>query len=81
MIRRPRLAETLGAFPELIQQGKVRVIGASNYSGEPVVEALKVSKDNGLSAYQSLQPEYNPCEAAPASRRRWNRFAAKRDWE
>lgn len=58
------LAETLGAFHELIQQGKVRVIGASNYSGERLSEALKVSKDHGLSAYQSLQPEYNLCERA-----------------
>lgn len=58
------LEETLGAFHELIEQGKVRTIGASNYSAARLSEALKVSKDNSLSAYQSLQPEYNLCERA-----------------
>ncbi|SIN95948.1 Predicted oxidoreductase [Singulisphaera sp. GP187] len=58
------LEETLGAFHELIQQGKVRVIGASNYSAERLSEVLKVSRDNGLAAYQALQPEYNLCERA-----------------
>lgn len=51
--------ETLGAYQKLIKAGKVRVIGASNYSGERVEAALKVSKDEGLPAYQVLQPEYN----------------------
>jgi len=37
----------------------VRVIGASNYTGERVAEALTVSKEAGLPAYQVLQPEYN----------------------
>jgi aryl-alcohol dehydrogenase-like predicted oxidoreductase len=53
------LAETLGAFTELIQQGKVRAIGASNYSGWRLAEALKVSQEKGLARYQTLQPEYN----------------------
>jgi aryl-alcohol dehydrogenase-like predicted oxidoreductase len=53
------LAETLGAFTELIQQGKVRAIGASNYSGGRLAEALKVSQEKGLARYQTLQPEYN----------------------
>ncbi|SOE82910.1 Predicted oxidoreductase [Caballeronia arationis] len=51
--------ETLGAYQKLIDAGKVRVIGASNYSGARLEEALKVSKDTGLPAYQVLQPEYN----------------------
>ena len=51
--------ETLGAYQKLIKAGKVRVIGASNYSGERVEAALKVSKEEGLPAYQVLQPEYN----------------------
>ncbi|SAL20359.1 aldo/keto reductase [Caballeronia telluris] len=51
--------ETLGAYQELIDAGKVRVIGASNYSGARLEEALKVAKDTGLPAYQVLQPEYN----------------------
>ena len=51
--------ETLGAYQKLIKAGKVRVIGASNYSGERLEAALKVSGDTGLPAYQILQPEYN----------------------
>jgi aryl-alcohol dehydrogenase-like predicted oxidoreductase len=46
----------------LIKQGKVRAIGASNYSGERLKEALAVSKTNNLAAYQCLQPEYNLVE-------------------
>ncbi len=53
------LTETLDAFDQLIKQGKVRVIGASNYTPERLEEALQVSKDNHLAAYQSLQPLYN----------------------
>ncbi|SAK41076.1 aldo/keto reductase [Caballeronia hypogeia] len=53
------LDETLGAYQKLIQTGKVRVIGASNYTGARVEEALKIAKDSGLPAYQILQPEYN----------------------
>jgi aryl-alcohol dehydrogenase-like predicted oxidoreductase len=53
------LAETLGAFAELIQQGKVRVIGASNYSASRLREALHVSAARKLPRYESLQPNYN----------------------
>ncbi|MDR5763935.1 MULTISPECIES: aldo/keto reductase [unclassified Caballeronia] len=53
------LDETLDAYQTLIKAGKVRVIGASNYTGERLEEALKVAKDSGLPAYQILQPEYN----------------------
>ncbi|TAJ19740.1 MAG: aldo/keto reductase, partial [Rugosibacter sp.] len=53
------LTETLEAFDQLIKQGKVRVIGASNYTPERLEEALQVSKNTGLPAYQSLQPLYN----------------------
>ena len=53
------LAETLGAFTELIRQGKVRAIGASNYSGARLAEALEVSQQKGLASYQTMQPEYN----------------------
>jgi aryl-alcohol dehydrogenase-like predicted oxidoreductase len=53
------LFETLETFSDLIKQGKVRAIGASNYSGERLKEALQISKDHNLAAYQSLQPEYN----------------------
>jgi aryl-alcohol dehydrogenase-like predicted oxidoreductase len=53
------LEETLGAFDELMKQGKVRAIGASNYSGPRLAEALETSKKSGLPEYVSLQPLYN----------------------
>lgn len=53
------LAETLEAFDRLIKQGKVRAIGASNYSAARLAEALNVSRSLGLARYESLQPLYN----------------------
>jgi aryl-alcohol dehydrogenase-like predicted oxidoreductase len=53
------LAETLGAFARLIESGKVRVIGASNYGAARFADALAVSKQHNLPRYESLQPEYN----------------------
>jgi aryl-alcohol dehydrogenase-like predicted oxidoreductase len=58
------LEETLGAYDQLIKQGKVRAIGASNYTGERLAEALEVSKQHGLPRYQCLQPHYNLYERA-----------------
>jgi aryl-alcohol dehydrogenase-like predicted oxidoreductase len=58
------LEETLAAYAELIKQGKVRAIGASNYTAERLAQALQVSKDNGLPSYQCLQPHYNLYERA-----------------
>jgi aryl-alcohol dehydrogenase-like predicted oxidoreductase len=53
------LEETLGTYEQLIQQGKVRAIGASNYSAERLRRALEVSHQRGYPRYQSLQPFYN----------------------
>ncbi len=53
------LEETLGAFSRLIEQGKVRAIGASNYSAARLAEALQASKLHNLPRYETLQPEYN----------------------
>lgn len=53
------LAETMAAFDALIKEGKVRAVGASNYSAPRLAEALKVSKENGLARYETLQPLYN----------------------
>ncbi len=53
------LEETLGAYGELIRQGKVRAIGASNYSADRLAEALRIGRENKLPVYQSLQPKYN----------------------
>jgi len=56
------LEETLGAFGELIDAGKVRHIGASNYSPERLTEAMEVSRREGLASFVALQPHYNLVE-------------------
>jgi aryl-alcohol dehydrogenase-like predicted oxidoreductase len=56
------LEETLAAFGELIDAGKVRAIGASNYSGPRLAEALAVADREGLPRYTALQPHYNLVE-------------------
>lgn len=53
------LEETLSAFGELVKAGKVRAIGASNYSGARLEAALQVSATHSLPKYESLQPHYN----------------------
>ncbi|KAB0265374.1 aldo/keto reductase [Microvirga brassicacearum] len=52
-------AETLGAYQELIEAGKVRAIGASNFTAERLKSALEISAKHGLPRYESLQPKYN----------------------
>ena len=56
------LADTLETYALLIKQGKVRYIGASNFSAARLAEALKTSAQFRLPAYVSLQPEYNLCQ-------------------
>jgi aryl-alcohol dehydrogenase-like predicted oxidoreductase len=56
------LTETLGAFGELIEAGKVRHIAASNYSGARLAEALETAGREDLPRYVALQPEYNLME-------------------
>ena len=56
------LEETLSAFAELIAQGKVRVIGASNYSAARLEAALAAAAKLGLPRFESLQPLYNLVE-------------------
>ena len=53
------IEETLEAYEELIKQGKIRAIGASNYSADRLSKALQISRERGLPNYQSLQPLYN----------------------
>ncbi|MET0129950.1 MAG: aldo/keto reductase [Stenotrophomonas chelatiphaga] len=53
------LETTLSAFGRLIEQGKVRALGASNYSAARLRDALRVSADYNLPRYETLQPEYN----------------------
>jgi aryl-alcohol dehydrogenase-like predicted oxidoreductase len=56
------LEETLSAFGELIAEGKVRAIGASNHTAPRLAEAIATSERLGLPRYESLQPHYNLVE-------------------
>lgn len=56
------LEETLSTYGELIKEGKVRYVGASNFDAPRLAEAAQVAKANGLPQYQSLQPHYNLLE-------------------
>ena len=53
------VAETLEAYGQLVQEGKVRAIGASNLSPERLRASLDASRKKGLPRYQTLQPNYN----------------------
>ena len=53
------LAETLEAFDSLVQQGKVRYIGCSNYPAWQIALALGISERLGLARFDCLQPRYN----------------------
>jgi aryl-alcohol dehydrogenase-like predicted oxidoreductase len=53
------LDDTLDAFAQLVKAGKVRVLGASNYTAARLVEALQASDRLALPRYESLQPLYN----------------------
>ena len=53
------LDETLEAYAQLVQQGKVLAIGASNYSGPRLRQAVELARREQLPVYQTLQPEYN----------------------
>jgi aryl-alcohol dehydrogenase-like predicted oxidoreductase len=57
--RETPLEETLAAYAELMREGKVRAIGASNISAGRLREALEVSRHRALPRYESLQPHYN----------------------
>ncbi len=58
------IEETLEAYAELIQQGKVRFIGASNFTAERLAAALEASERHGYPRYESLQPHFNLYERA-----------------
>src|SRR5579875_132766 len=51
--------ETLEAYAQLIKDGKVRAIGASNYKGARLAQAMEAAKQHNLPAYSTLQPDYN----------------------
>src|SRR5436190_6152209 len=56
------LEERFEAYALLKEQGKIRAIGASNYTAPRLAEALQISKQRGFPRYQALQPLYNLCE-------------------
>jgi aryl-alcohol dehydrogenase-like predicted oxidoreductase len=56
------LQETLGAFGELIEEGKIRHAAASNYSAARLEQAVGVGAGEGMAAYVALQPHYNLVE-------------------
>jgi len=58
------LEDTLGAFGDLIREGKVRAIGASNYGAARLQQALDTSAQLGLPRYATLQPLYNQVDRA-----------------
>jgi aryl-alcohol dehydrogenase-like predicted oxidoreductase len=58
------IEETLEAYDELVRAGKVRAIGASNFTAERLTASLDVSKQRGYPSYISLQPHYNLVERA-----------------
>jgi aryl-alcohol dehydrogenase-like predicted oxidoreductase len=53
------LEETMAAYDELVKQGKVRWIGASNFTAERLAAANKVAKQGGWPRYESIQPPYH----------------------
>ena len=56
------MEETLDAYQKLIAQGKVRAIGASNYTGARLKEAIEISEKKKLARYECLQPNYSLVE-------------------
>lgn len=56
------IEETMRAFDDLVREGKVRYVGASNYKAWELMQALWVSDKNNLVRYDSLQPHYNLIE-------------------
>lgn len=56
--------EALEAYEKLIKEGKVRTVGASNFSPDRLTAALNASKNQGFPKYEVLQPLYNLCDRA-----------------
>lgn len=59
------IEETLQTYSQLVNEGKVRFIGASNFSAERLTESLNISRQNNYPAYQTLQPLYNLYDREP----------------
>jgi aryl-alcohol dehydrogenase-like predicted oxidoreductase len=53
------LEESLGAFDQLVRDGKVRYVAASNFTAPRLSEALAISEERGLARFVAFQPHYN----------------------
>jgi aryl-alcohol dehydrogenase-like predicted oxidoreductase len=53
------MEETLSAYTDLIREGKIRAVGASNFTADRLAYSLEISKANGYARYETLQPPYN----------------------
>ncbi|MET8758210.1 aldo/keto reductase [Lentzea sp. NPDC004782] len=53
------LEETLAAYDQLVRDGKVRYVAASNFSAERLAQALAIQEREGFAKFVALQPEYN----------------------
>jgi aryl-alcohol dehydrogenase-like predicted oxidoreductase len=53
------IEETLGALSDLVQQGKIRYIGSSSFSGSQIVEAQAAARENHLQRFRTEQPPYS----------------------
>src|SRR5207302_6754236 len=53
------IEETLGALNELVQEGKVRFVGSSNYSATQIEEADRVARERGFARFVSAQNHYS----------------------
>ncbi|WP_434452161.1 aldo/keto reductase [Lentzea sp. E54] len=53
------LEETLAAYDQLVRDGKVRYVAASNFSAERLAKALEIQEREGFAKFVALQPEYN----------------------
>ena len=59
------MAETLGAYAQLMSEGKIRYIAASQHTGARLQESLTISREEGLPQYIALQDHYNLVERNP----------------
>lgn len=53
------MEETLGVYTDLIREGKIRAVGASNFTANRLAASLEISKANNYARYETLQPAYN----------------------
>jgi aryl-alcohol dehydrogenase-like predicted oxidoreductase len=61
------IAETLSGLDELVKAGKVRAIGASNFSADQIREADQAARDKGLTRFTAIQNEYSLLHREPES--------------